>query len=83
MEDLAGLHEVLNVLTQHGVLGLQSKVLLLDSINPAGEVVQGVLQLQNLGNEPGLLLLLVRGEVGVEAHSVDVVGDVSPGVALG
>ena len=79
LKDLTGLHQVLDVLTQHGVLGLQPEVFLLHFVHPLSEVVQGVLQLQHLRDQPRLLLLLVRGEVGVEADPVDVVRDVPPG----
>ena len=53
LKDLTGLHQVLDVLTQHGVLGLQPEVFLLHFVHPLSEVVQGVLQLQNLsqGND--------------------------------
>ena len=36
MEDLAGLHEILDVLAQHGVLRLQPEVFFFDFINSVG-----------------------------------------------
>ena len=63
MEYGAGGHEVLDVLPEDLVLRPQPEVLLLDVVHPRAEVVEGVLQLEDLGDEPGLLLLLLAREV--------------------
>ena len=70
MEHGAGGHEVLDVLPEHLVLRPQPEVLLLDVVHPRAEVVEGVLQLEDLGDEPGLLLLLFAREV-VALEDVD------------
>ena len=48
MEDLAGLHEVLNVLAQHAVLGLQSDIFFFNFVNAVGQIIQSVLKLKDL-----------------------------------
>ncbi len=48
LEHGAGLHEVLDVLPEHRVLRPQAEVLLLDAVDAGGQVVEGVLELQDL-----------------------------------
>ena len=48
LEDLAGLHEVLNVLAQHAVLGLQSDIFFFNFVNAVGQIIQSVLKLKDL-----------------------------------
>lgn len=60
LKDGRGRHQVLDVLAEDLIFRAQLQVLLLDALDPLRQIVQRVLQLQHLRDEPGAFLLLVR-----------------------
>ena len=59
LENAGRCHEVLYVLPENLVLGAQAQVLLLDIINARGEIIERVLELEHLCDQPSLLLLFL------------------------